>query len=187
VKGDGMPSFYSCSGDDGTTGLLGEGRIAKFDLLPETLGTLDEANAAIGLSRVHCIRSESNALLIAIQRHLYGIMSEVAATPENASLFHKIGKSQVEWLESQISKLENEVKIPSEFILPGDSLSGAALDLARTIVRRAERRMAELLNRGDISNLDLLRYLNRLSSLLFVLELSENQAAGKEKPTLAKG
>lgn len=181
-----MPSSYSCSGDDGYTGLLGEGRVAKYDLIPETLGTLDEANAAIGLSRVHCISPESNPLLITIQRNLYGIMSEVAATPENTTLFHMVGKSHVDWLESQIAEFEKKVKIPNEFILPGDSQSGAALDLARTIVRRAERRMAELLHRGLISNLDLLRYLNRLSSLLFILELHENQTAGKKKPTLAK-
>lgn len=181
-----MPSFFSCSGDDGTTGLLGEGRVAKYDLVPETLGTLDEANAAIGLGRVQCINPESKPLLITVQRHLYGIMSEVAATPENTSKFHVVGKLQVEWLESQIAKFEKAVDIPKDFILPGDTQSGAALDLARTIVRRAERRLAELVHRGDASNLELLRYLNRLSSLLFVLELHENQTAGNEKPTLAK-
>jgi len=181
-----MPPYYSCSGDDGYTGLLGEGRVAKYDLVPETLGTLDEANAAIGLSRVQCKTPESHPVLISIQRHLYGIMAEVAATPENTALFRVVGKPQVEWLESQIARFEKEVEVPKEFILPGDSQSGAALDLARTIVRRAERRLAELLHRGAISNMDLLRYLNRLSTLLFVLELRENQTAGKGKPTLAK-
>ncbi len=181
-----MPSFFSRSGDDGYTGLLGEGRVAKYDLLPETLGTLDEASAAIGLSRVHCKVPESNPILITIQRHLYGIMAEAAATPENAAKFHAIDESHVKWLEEQIVQLEKTVEVPKEFILPGDSHAGAALDLARTIVRRAERRVADLLHRGDISNPDILRYLNRLSSYIFILELRENQAVGKENPTLAK-
>ena len=77
------------------------------------------------------------------------------------------------------------VKLPEEFILPGDSLSGSAMSLARTIVRRAERRVAELLDIGEIKNPILLQYLNRLSSLCFALELLENQSAGQET-TLAK-
>ncbi len=113
-------------------------------------------------------------------------MAEAAATPENTARFHTVDESYVKWLEEQIASLEKSVDIPKEFILPGDSQAGAALDLARTVVRRAERRVAELLHRGDISNKELLRYLNRLSSLLFVLELRENQASGKEKSTLAK-
>ncbi len=181
-----MASFFSRSGDDGTTGRLGEGRVAKYDLLPETLGTLDEATAAIGLSRVYCKAPESSLILLTIQRHLYGIMAETAATAENAEKFRTVDDSLVMWLEQQITSLEENVEIPKEFILPGDSQAGAALDVARTIVRRAERRVAELLHRGDISNPELLRYLNRLSSLLFVLELRENQAAGKAKSTLAK-
>ena len=181
-----MPSFFSRTGDDGFTGLLGEGRVAKYDLLPETLGTLDEASAALGISRVNCKAPDCNRIIITIQRHLYEIMAEAAATPENAARFHTIDNSQVKWLEEQITILEKTVEIPKEFILPGDSQGGAALDLARTIVRRAERRIADLLNRGDISNIDLLRYLNRLSSFIFVLELRENKIAGMGNPTLAK-
>ncbi len=181
-----MPSFFSRTGDDGYTGQLGEGRIPKYDLLMETLGTLDEATAAIGISRAQCRVPESKTYLILIQRQLYGLMAETAATPENIDRFHTIDQKSIDWIEQRIMKVEKTVEIPKEFIVPGDSLAGAALDLARTIVRRAERRIAELAHRGDISNPDLLRYLNRLSSLLFVLELRENQAAGIEKPTLAK-
>lgn len=181
-----MPSFFSRTGDDGYTGLLGEGRIPKYDLLMETLGTLDEATAAIGVSRAQCQAPESIALLILVQRQIYGLMAETAATPENFDRFHAIDQNSVDWIEQRIVELEKKVRIPNEFIIPGDSLAGAALDLARTIIRRAERRIAELIQRGDIINPDVLRYLNRLSSLLFVLELCENQAAGIEKPTLAK-
>ena len=181
-----MPSFYSRAGDDGTTGLLGEGRVPKYDLRLEVLGTIDEATAAIGLARVHCQAPESNDLLIKIQRELYLLMGEVAATPKNAEKFHAIDEQNVAWLEECTALLEQQVEMPREFILPGDTLAGAALDLARTIVRRSERRVAELLQRGGISNPELLRYLNRLSSLIFVLELRENQVAGRDKPTLAK-
>jgi cob(I)alamin adenosyltransferase len=76
--------------------------------------------------------------------------------------------------------------VPRQFIVPGDTPQGAMLDLARTVVRRAERRMVDLIHHGGVDNLELLRYLNRLSSLLFVLELHEIQVAGKPRPTLAK-
>ncbi len=181
-----MPSFYSRAGDDGYTGLLGEGRVPKYDLRLEVLGTIDEAMAAIGLARVQCRAAESGELLLKVQRELYLLMGEVAATPENAEKFRKIDAKSVSWLEERSESLEQQVELPREFILPGDTLAGAALDLARTVIRRSERRVAELLHRGGISNPELLRYLNRLSSLLFILELRENQAAGKSNPTLAK-
>ena len=95
-------------------------------------------------------------------------------------------KSMYSGWKSSTELLEKQVEMPREFILPGDSLAGAALDLARTIVRRAERRVAELLHHGDVNNPELLRYLNRLSSLLFVLELRENQAAGKAQTHLSE-
>jgi len=90
-------------------------------------------------------------------------------------------------LEQQTDLISTQVSLPNQFILPGDSLPGGMLSLARTIVRRAERRVAKLIHAGELENLQLLRYLNRLSSLCFALELLENQAAGKSSPTLAKG
>ena len=181
-----MPSYYSRAGDDGYTGLIGEGRVPKYDPRPEAIGTIDESTAAIGLARAQCQAPESYDLLVKVQRDLYGLMAEVAATPENVAKFHSIDEKSVHWLEDQTDALAKIVDLPREFILPGDTYAGAALDLARTIVRRAERRIADLLHRGVIANPELLRYLNRLSSLLFVMELRENQAAGKIKPTLAK-
>jgi cob(I)alamin adenosyltransferase len=110
----------------------------------------------------------------------------VAATPETVGRFQSIGAEQVSWLEDWTNTLSEGIQIPKEFIVPGDSLAQAALDLARTIIRRAERRMAELLHEGIVTNSELLRYLNRLSSLVFILELYENQAGGHPSPTLAK-
>lgn len=182
-----MAKFYTGTGDDGTTGLLGEGRVPKQHPIPETVGTVDEATAALGMARAACQAEQSAEILLAVQRDLYHLMAELAATPENAQRFRKIDCGRVGWLEKQIDELEKVVEMPREFIVPGDSLAGAALALARTVVRRAERRVAQLIHDGMAENVELLRYLNRLSSLCFVLELLENQAQGKQKLTLAKG
>jgi cob(I)alamin adenosyltransferase len=180
-----MSPIYNRTGDDGTTGLLGEGRLPKYHPRLETLGVLDEASAALGLARALCKAPQTGALLRDVQRDLYSIMSEVAATPENVQRFRTIENQRVEWLESQADAIASLASVPAEFILPGDSLAGAALALARTIVRRAERRAAELLDAGEIGNKVLLQYLNRLSSLCFALEVLENSQAGKNT-TLAK-
>ena len=182
-----MPPLYTGRGDDGTTGLLGEGRLPKHHPRLEALGALDEASAALGLARALVGAPGTAAALVEIQRDLYALMTEVAAAPENAEKLRHLRKargtllesSRVAWLESQAEALEKLAGAPDGFILPGDSLPGAALALARTIVRRAERRVAELLERGDLTNHLLLQYLNRLSSVCFALELVENRAAGK--------
>jgi cob(I)alamin adenosyltransferase len=180
-----MSPIYTRAGDDGTTGVLGENRLPKYHPRMETLGVLDEASAALGLARVLTEVPETGNLLKDIQRDLYTIMAEVAATPENAGRFQIMAPRRVQWLESQVDALVAAAPIPTEFILPGDSQGGAALDLARTVVRRAERRVAELLDTGEIENRVLLLYLNRLSSLCFALEVFENARAGKIT-TLAK-
>jgi cob(I)alamin adenosyltransferase len=182
-----MTSFYTRRGDDGTTGLLGEGRVDKFHPQIEAVGDLDETSAALGLGRALCTQERTRQILLRVQRDLYGLMAEVAATPENASRFRSINAEKVAWLEEQTEELSGRVKVPAEFIVPGDTPAGAALSLGRAVTRRAERRVATLLHEKKIENGELLRYLNRLSSLLFVLELYENTAEGQDKPTLAKG
>ena len=178
-------SFYTSKGDDGTTNLLGEGRVAKYHVRIEAVGTLDESTAALGLARAQCRDPHAAGILLEAQRDLYKLMAEVAATPENAEKFHFIDAARVTWIEGQTDALSKLVEMPKEFILPGDSVAGAALSLARAIIRRAERRVVELFDTEEIKNPDLQRYLNRLSSLCFVLELLENQAVG-HKTTLAK-
>lgn len=178
-------TFYTSRGDDGTTNLLGEGRVAKYHARIEAVGTLDESTAALGLARAQCADPHSGAILLHAQRDLYRLMAEVAATPENAEQFRFIDAARIQWLEEQTDTLSKRVEMPKEFILPGDSVAGAALSLARAIIRRAERRVVELFDAGEITNPDLQRYLNRLSSLCFVLELFENKAAG-HTTTLAK-
>ena len=178
-------SFYTSKGDDGTTNLLGEGRVTKYHARIEAVGTLDEASAALGLARAQCLDPHSAPILLEAQRDLYKVMAEVAATPENAEKFRAIDSARVTWLEEQTDAMSNLVEVPKAFILPGDSLAGGALSLARAIIRRAERRVVELHDEQEVSNPDLQRYLNRLSSLCFVLELLENKATGNQT-SLAK-
>jgi cob(I)alamin adenosyltransferase len=179
-------SFFTRLGDEGFTGILGEGKLPKFDLRLETLGTIDEANSALGMARGLSKVPGLADLILRLQRDLYKMMAEAAATPETAERFHFIDERHIAWLEQQIELFGEDLKVPEEFIVPGDTQAGAAMDLARTVVRRAERRAAELLQRGDIGNINILKYLNRLSSLLYILELKEIQEAGNPDLTRAK-
>lgn len=181
-----MNKFYTQSGDDGFTNLLGEGRVEKHHERIEAVGTLDEASAAIGLARRLSKGDRIDEILLSAQRDLYHMMAEVASTQEAAERFRKIGPKQIEWLEEITDQITNQINTPNEFIIPGDSLGGAAISIARTVVRRAERRIAQLLHANQLDNQYLLKYLNRLSSLCFILELYENQLEDPKTPTLAK-
>lgn len=181
-----MNPYYSRSGDDGYSGILGEGRLPKYHPRLEAVGTLDEASAALGVARAFCALPQIAALILDIQRDLYRLMAEVAAPPENAARFHYIDEGRVIWLEEQIAQLSSTVELPREFTVSGSTPSGASLDLARTIVRRAERRIAELVHQGELDNVEIMRYINRLSSLCYILEGAENIAGGKPHYTLAK-
>jgi cob(I)alamin adenosyltransferase len=173
-----MSPFYTQTGDEGKTGLLGEGRVNKFDLRIEALGSLDEAVAALGLARASAMAPQIGPILLEIQHDLYKLMSEVGATPKNAEKFRFIDSGRVAWIETQIATITANIEMPKEFIMPGENPSSAALALARTIVRRAERRVAELNHAGGLKNPALLAYLNRLSSLCFALELLETRQSG---------
>lgn len=181
-----MADFFSRTGDDGYTGMLGEGRIPKYHPRTEAVGVIDEASAALGVARASCQSSHVRDILISVQQDLYKMMAELSATPENVVRFRSIQVTHVTRLEAEIEKISAEIEKPSGFILPGDSTPGAALDLARTIVRRAERRTAGLYHSGEITNPSILQYLNRLSSLCYVLEIFENQTAGIFHPSQAK-
>jgi len=170
-------SYYSGRGDDGTTGWLGKGRLSKDALRIEALGSLDEASAALGVARSAARSQGAGELMLAAQRDLYALMAEVSADPKEAEKF-RFDAGRVTWLEQQIERLAGDLPAPREFIVPGDSPAGAAMSMARAVVRRAERRVVELNNQGQIANSALTQYLNRLSSMLFALELAENKAAG---------
>ena len=179
-------SFFTKMGDDGTTGLLGKGRVKKYDLRMETIGCLDEVSASLGICRAFSSSNEIQEVILSLQKQLYLMMSEIASERDVATKFSGISNQNVLELEKTIELIGQKVKIPKEFIVPGDTKGGAFLSLARTIVRRAERRMVELVDSNMIENKELLKFINRLSSLLFTLELYENQISGKGKQTLVK-
>jgi cob(I)alamin adenosyltransferase len=104
----------------------------------------------IGLARSQALTPGLNNILVVIQRDLYHIMAEIAATPENAQKFRVIDANRVRWLEDQIDLLGEKIEMPKEFIVPGDSQSGAAFAMARTLVRRAERRVSQLIHENQI-------------------------------------
>ncbi|HEV3311267.1 MAG TPA: cob(I)yrinic acid a,c-diamide adenosyltransferase [Chloroflexota bacterium] len=158
------------TGDDGYTSLLGPERVAKYSPRPETFGTLDEATSALGLARAVCDDPVVSEHILELQQGLYKLMAELA-TP--ASEYGKIAfvmeSSNVARLDQLSEELKCHVEIGKRFITPGATTCGAALDLARTIVRRGERLTARLSHDGEIANPHVLEWLNRLSDTIFIL------------------
>ena len=170
--------WYTRHGDDGYTGLLGPERVPKYDPRPEAYGTVDEAQAALGLARAAGCAPEVVAILLEVQRTLSTLMAELAAAgTEESSFAGRITAAHVAQLEAWLAETEARVEVPRDFVVPGDSLPGAALHVARTVVRRAERQAARLLHGGLLGNELVLHYLNRLSSLLFLLAHAEDRRA----------
>jgi cob(I)alamin adenosyltransferase len=166
--------IYTKTGDDGTTGLVGGERRPKYDLRIEAVGSVEEANAAIGLARAHIEGGdgEIDALLARVQNDLFDLGSDLA-TPAGSERAGRealrIAASQVERLEAEIDRFTAELEPLRSFVLPGGNRAAAALHLARTIARRAERLMWALAAREpDSVGPEALKYANRLSDLLFV-------------------
>lgn len=170
------------SGDDGSTALLGGGRAAKDDPVIEAYGTVDEASSAIGLAKGTTRNQRVRELCEELQRGLYTLGAELATAPKLAGKFGRIGPAELARLEEMAAELEGEVPMPAGFILPGGTAASGALDLARTIVRRAERRVIGIPG----ASADARAYLNRLSLVLFILGRFEENRAGVETKT-AKG
>jgi cob(I)alamin adenosyltransferase len=168
-----MPKPKTWSGDDGSTDILGKGRVDKSSLRIECLGALDESSAALGLAKSFCADPQIQKMISLLQKALYRLMTEAAATHEAAVKFPGITSSEVEWLEDEVRRIEKAIMIPNEFILPGSTRFSAALDLARTTIRRAERRLVDLKLQGDYKNLEGLKFINRLSTLIFYMEIRE--------------
>src|SRR5438309_6313897 len=178
-----MPRIYTRAGDDGTTGLLYGGRISKDDPAAEAYGTTDEAVAALGLARASCHDDEMRADILTLQRELFVVGADLATNPtERRKLDPDVSlvtETMIARLERRIDDLVAARSLPDVFIVPGADPSSAALDLARAIVRRAERRVVTL-ERADAGvNPVVRRYLNRLSDLLFVLA---RRQAGEDEP-----
>jgi cob(I)alamin adenosyltransferase len=165
-----MAKVTTGTGDSGYTSLLGEHRVPKYDARPDTFGTVDEATSALGLARAATRDERAREIILHMQQDLYILMAELATPPENlGAVGMRITGEQIRWLETTEKELQAAVEIPNKFIIPGDTLDGAALDLARTIIRRAERLAVRLYHEGITQNGELLRYLNRLSDVVFIL------------------
>jgi cob(I)alamin adenosyltransferase len=172
--------IYTKTGDDGTTGLFGGGRVRKASTRVEAYGTIDELNATIGLARASKLDGESETVLARVQVDLFTLGAELACVPgKEASLkMSLVDGSDAERLEKAIDAAETHVAPLKYFVLPGGSPQAAALHLARTVCRRAERACLALDDAP--ARAEIVVYLNRLSDLLFVLARRANVEAKVE-------
>ena len=188
-------------GDDGTTGLLfGGPRIPKDDPRTEAFGTVDEAVAALGLVRAELRERDEigrpeafpdlAGLVLRLQRELFVVGAELATdAPARDRLqdgVTRVSEAMVEMLERDLGELERRIEMPREFVVPGETMVSAAIELARTIVRRAERRIVALQRDGHVPGPWLVPYVNRLADLLWVLaraaEQAEHRKAAPSRP-----
>ena len=172
---DSNPPVSTGRGDDGTTTLLGSGRMGKDDPRIVMLGDVDEASSFLGLARTEA-EGEVRGLLIELQRLLYRVMGDVAMPKED----NVVGEDDLRFLDDALEEWRERTRIPKEFVVPGESRSGALLDVARSVTRRAERSLVASGYANEHPHA--LRVVNRLSDLLFVL--ARNADGGK---TLSKG
>jgi cob(I)alamin adenosyltransferase len=171
--------IYTKTGDDGTTGLYGGGRVRKDHIRIEAFGTVDELNASLGAARTEALPPEIDQLLVRIQNELFDLGAELATPQPSVQGIAVVGDREIGSLESSIDAFENRLSPLKAFILPGGTRPSAALHLARTICRRAERRVLTLkAQAGEQVSQQTVIYLNRLSDLLFVLARAANAAGG---------
>jgi cob(I)alamin adenosyltransferase len=187
MEGKPLTKIYTRTGDDGTTDLIGKKRVSKDSLFIETIGALDELNAIFGVVRSLSLPNQVDWVLQDIQEQLFTLSTEIAtpAAIEPSSI--RIGEEDIRNLEAIIDTYDSYLKPLQQFILPGGSPAGAHLHLARTIVRRVER-LCVALFRSIPANPQILRYLNRLSDLCFVLARYVNlqQSIPEKHPTLRR-
>ncbi len=170
--------IYTRTGDDGSTGLLGPGRVLKHTARVEAYGSVDELNAALGRARTLDAESWLAAELSTIQARLFHVGAELATTaPEALDKLERISDDDVSALERWIDRLDAELPPLANFVLPAGSALAAELHVARTVCRRAERRTVALAQAEPVEP-RLVRYLNRLGDLLFVMARWCNQRAG---------
>lgn len=160
-------SVYTKTGDKGQTSLFDNKRVDKDDLRVESYGTIDELNSWLGLSKNFVEDSEIVNLIHQIQRRLFDIGAELATEDESKRPV-MIEEEEVTFLEKEIDKYLEKIKKPDHFIIPGAGKTSAILHVARTVCRRAERRIISLSKKANI-NPHLIRYVNRLSDLIYVL------------------
>jgi cob(I)alamin adenosyltransferase len=178
-----VPRIYTRQGDDGTTGLLYGGRVSKAGGVTEACGTVDEAVAILGLARAHTEDPAAGQELLGLQRELFVVGADLATNPGERGKLEPgvslVTEVMTRRLEERIDALVRAHPLPNAFVVPGANPASSCLDVARSVIRRAERRVVEIRDSGAEVNDALLRYLNRLSDLLFVLA---RIAAGETEP-----
>ena len=164
---------FNKNGDKGEASLLFERRIPKSDLRCEAYGTIDEAVSFLGMARHFTKKDKVGDTILKVQKELFTVNAELATKPEDyerlVSNFKTVTDKMANGLEEIIDEIEAEIEMPESFIIPGSNLGSASLDMSRTIVRRAERKVVILKQAGEIKNDAILQYLNRLSDLFFAL------------------
>ena len=182
-----MVRIYTRKGDDGTTSLWYGARIAKDDLHAEAYGTLDEATSALGLARAICGDERLAADILRLQNELFVAGAELATDPKARERLEpgvsRLDDGMVAWLEERIDAYMAQVDLPPKFVIPGGTELSARLDLARTVLRRAERRIVALARAGGLDGSSALSYVNRASDLLFAMA----RVADRRDPELFEG
>jgi len=169
-----MPKVYTRTGDDGSTGLFHGGRVGKDTVGPRAYGAVDEAVSALGMARAEAERdSELDQLLIRLERELFVAGAELATDPAGRSTLEpgvsRVTPDMVGALEPVIDDITARFEAPREFVLPGENRIAAALDVARTVVRRAEREAVAAAQDGWLDDSQVVPYLNRLADLVYTL------------------
>jgi cob(I)alamin adenosyltransferase len=169
-----MVKIYTRKGDDGTTGLWYGGRVNKSDIRPEAYGSVDEAASALGLCRVAARdNQELYDDILHMQNELFVAGAELATAPEAAGRLEpgvsKVTNEMVDQLETVIDRYMDRVDLPPKFVIPGGTELSARLDVARTAVRRAERRVSAMRESGQLPDETVLRYLNRASDAIYAM------------------
>lgn len=171
--------IYTKKGDKGHTNLLFGGRVSKTDMRCEAYGSTDSAVSAMGFARALCEDIRVREILHEVQRQMFIVGAELATDRKRWKdlqvNFSVVTPEMVVGLETYIDELDSQVDLPRSFILPGASAGSGALDLARSLVRTAERRALELHENEGLASLEILRYLNRLSDLMFMLARFEDR------------
>jgi len=173
-------SIATMRGDTGSTGLSGGIRVSKASPLVEAYGTLDELISSMGFARAICSNEELNAATRAIQKELFKVASAISTPPESPKGIPAIDDAMVDALTAHVHRIEATPGVLNDWSLPGDDPVSAAYDVARTICRRAERLVVGLTDGGMSLQPNILRYLNRLSDLLWLMGRQLEKEAGKD-------
>jgi cob(I)alamin adenosyltransferase len=168
--------IYTKKGDDGSTSLWYGGRVPKDSPRTEAYGSLDEACSALGVARALCTadgQDELAADILRLQDDLFVAGAELATAPEAAERLEdgisRVTEEMVDWAEGLIDRYMDEVELPPKFVIPGGNLTSAQLDVARTLVRRAERRISTLAEAGELASPTVIHFVNRASDLAYAM------------------